>query len=39
LRPTTGRLAALVKESIVRGAAFGQRHPALALVAASRALA
>jgi NADH dehydrogenase len=35
----TGRLVALVKESIVRGAAFGQRHPALALVAASRALA
>jgi NADH:quinone reductase (non-electrogenic) len=35
----TGRLAALVKESIVRGATFGQRHPAMAFVVASRALA
>jgi NADH:ubiquinone reductase (H+-translocating) len=30
----TGRLAALVKESVVRGAAYGQRHPAMADVSA-----
>jgi NADH dehydrogenase FAD-containing subunit len=30
----TGRLAALVKESVVRGAAYGQRHPAMADAAA-----
>jgi NADH dehydrogenase len=30
----TGRLAALVKESVVRGAAYGQRHPAMAVLAA-----
>jgi NADH dehydrogenase FAD-containing subunit len=30
----TGRLAALFKESIVRGAAYGQRHPAMAEVSA-----
>jgi NADH dehydrogenase len=35
----TGRLASMVKELIVRGATFGQRHPALAFVAASRNLA
>jgi NADH:ubiquinone reductase (H+-translocating) len=36
----TGRVAALVKEAIVSGAGgFAQRHPALAHVAASRALA
>jgi NADH:ubiquinone reductase (H+-translocating) len=36
----TGRLAAMVKEGIVRGAGgFGLRHPDLALVAGSRALA
>jgi NADH:ubiquinone reductase (H+-translocating) len=36
----TGRLAAMVKEAIVRGAGgFGLRHPNLALVAGSRALA
>jgi NADH dehydrogenase len=30
----TGRLAALVKESVVRGATYGQRHPAMADVTA-----
>ncbi len=36
----TGRAAAVVKEAIVRGAGgFGLRHPTLALVAGSRALA
>jgi NADH dehydrogenase FAD-containing subunit len=36
----TGRMAAMVKEGIVRGAGgLGLRHPALALVAGSRALA
>ena len=30
----TGRLAAMLKESIVRGAAYGQRHPAMAEVSA-----
>lgn len=29
-RVITGRLAALVKEGIVRGAAYGQRHPVMA---------
>src|SRR5690606_11579200 len=33
-----GRLAAIVKETIVRGAALGQRHPALAVAAARRTL-
>jgi NADH dehydrogenase len=35
----TGHLAARVKEAIVRGAAFAQRHPTLTLVGAGRALA
>ncbi len=35
----TGRPAALVKEAILRGAAYGQRHRVIALVGASRALA
>jgi NADH:ubiquinone reductase (H+-translocating) len=36
----TGRVAAMVKEGIVSGAGgFGLRHPTLALVAGSRALA
>jgi NADH dehydrogenase FAD-containing subunit len=36
----TGRLAAMFKEAIVRGAGgIGLRHPTLTLVAASRALA